>query len=173
MPVARGTRFSARSAVIVGGAGVISAVILLLFVLWAAGQNSGRSVQTSDTQFQNISAAKMAKSISKDGPVLFPDASGNRSRDIYVQHLGDDPTTGWLAFDAHKPGASRDCYLEWHADRQVFVDVCDKSEVPADGTGLRQYPATVNKKGTLVIDFNPDRSATTTVTRLSSVTASR
>jgi hypothetical protein len=94
--------------------------------------------------------------------VLFPDASGNGSRDVYLQHLGRDPKTGWLVFDAHKPGAARECYLRWNAERRVFVDVCDQSEIPEDGTGLKQYPATVNDKGTLIIDFNPDLHATTT-----------
>jgi hypothetical protein len=68
-----------------------------------------------------------------------------------------------LAFDARKPGAPRECYLEWQRDRGVFVDLCDGSEVSADGAGLRQYPAVVNSDGKVVIDFNasPDTSTTT------------
>jgi hypothetical protein len=164
MPVARGPRITARNALVVGVAGVVSGVVLMAFVVWATGQNSdGRQLRLGDSQFQDITADRMAKRIADGGPVLFPDVSDNRTRDIYVQHLGTDPKTGWLAFDARKPGAPRECYLEWQRDRGVFVDRCDGSEVSADGAGLRQYPAVVNSDGKVVIDFNssPDTSTTT------------
>jgi len=162
MPVARGPRLTARNAIVVGLAGVLSAVILMLFVLWVTSQN-GNEVKFSlgDEQFQDITADRMAKQIADDGPVLFPDVSANRSRDIYVQHLGDDPKTGWLAFDARKPGSPRECFLEWQRDRRLFVDRCDRSEVGADGAGLRQYPAVVNANGKVVINFNASGSTTT------------
>jgi len=163
MPVARGPRVTARSAIVVGAAGVVTAVILVLFVLWVTSQNGNKvEFRLGDEQFQDITADRMAARIADEGPVLFPDVSANRSRDIYVQHLGGDPKSGWLAFDARKPGASRECFLEWQTDRQLFVDRCDKSEVGADGAGLRQYPAVVNKNGKVVINFNASATATTT-----------
>lgn len=151
-----------RSAIVVGAAGVLTAVVLVLFVLWITSQNGNKvEFRLGDEQFQDITADRMAARIADEGPVLFPDVSANRSRDIYVQHLGGDPKSGWLAFDARKPGASRECFLEWQTDRQLFVDRCDKSEVGADGAGLRQYPAVVNNNGKVVINFN---SATATTT---------
>ena len=164
MPVARGPRVTARNALVVGVAGVVSGVVLMAFVVWATGQNSdGRQLRLGDSQFQDITADRMAKRIADGGPVLFPDVSDNRTRDIYVQHIGTDPKTGWFAFDARRPGAPRECFLEWQRDRSVFVDRCDGSEVSADGAGLRQYPAVVNSDGKVVIDFNasPDTSTTT------------
>ncbi|HUP76336.1 MAG TPA: hypothetical protein VM282_25095 [Acidimicrobiales bacterium] len=170
MPVARGPRMTARSAIVVGLAGVLSAVILLFFVLWVTSQSGNKiEFRLGDEQFQDITADRMAKQIADEGPVLFPDVSANRSRDIYVQHLGADPKTGWLAFDARKPGAGRECFLEWQRDRQIFVDRCDGSEVPADGAGLRQYPAVVNSNGKVVINFNAGASTTTTAPPASSV----
>ncbi|MEO5839397.1 MAG: hypothetical protein ABIQ73_10220 [Acidimicrobiales bacterium] len=155
---------TARNAVVVGVAGVVTAVMLMLFVLWLTSQNGNKvEFRLGDEQFQDITADRMASRIADEGPVLFPDVSANRSRDIYVQHLGNDPKTGWLAFDARKPGAARECYLEWQRDRQLFVDRCDKSEVAADGAGLRQYPAVVNSNGKVVINFNASATATTTV----------
>lgn len=164
MPVASGPRVTARSAIVVGAAGVVTAVVLVIFVVWVAGQNHSKvKFSLGDDQFQDITATRMAPQIAADGPVLFPDVSANRSRDIYVQHLGTDPKTGWLAFDAHEAGAPRECFLDWKKDRQLFVDRCDGSVVPADGTGLRQYPAVVNANGKVIINFNATAGASTTV----------
>lgn len=164
MPVASGPRVTARNAIVVGAAGVLTAVVLLAFVLWLTSQNGNRvEFRLGDEQFQDITADRMAKQIAADGPVLFPDVSANRSRDIYVQHLGADPKTGWLAFDAREAGAPRECFLDWQRDRQLFVDRCDGSEVGADGAGLRQYPAVVNNNGKVVIDFNASAVSATTI----------
>ena len=163
MPVASGPRVTARNAIVVGVAGVVTAVVLLIFVLWVTGQNNDRvRFSLGDEQFQDITADRMAKQIADDGPVLFPDVSANRSRDIYVQHLGTDPKSGWLAFDAREAGAPRECFLDWQRDRQIFVDRCDGSEVGADGAGLRQYPAVVNANGKVVINFNASAASSTT-----------
>ena len=153
-----------RNAIVVGTAGVVTAFVLMLFVLWVTSHNGNKvEFRLGDEQFQDITADRMAARIADEGPVLFPDVSANRSRDIYVQHLGSDPKTGWLAFDARKPGAPRDCFLEWQRDRRVFVDRCDGSEVGADGAGLRQYPAVVNSNGKVIIDFNATGPATTSI----------
>jgi hypothetical protein len=171
MPVARGPRVSTRSAIVVGGAGALTAVLLVIFVVWLTNQNAGKvDFKLGDDQFQDITAERMAKQITADGPVLFPDVSANRSRDIFVQHLGTDPKTGWLAFDAREAGAPRECFLDWKADRQLFVDRCDGSVIPADGTGLRQYPAVVNANGKVIIDFNATPTATTTNATASTTT---
>jgi len=162
MPVERGPRITARNAVVVGAAGVVTAVVLMIFVVWVTGQNGNKvDLRLGEDQFQDIAAASMATRIADEGPVLFPDVSASRSRDIYVQHLGTDPKTGWLAFDAHKAGAPRDCFLEWNRDRHVFVDHCDGTEYPADGAGLRQYPAVVNASGKVVINFNASAASST------------
>jgi hypothetical protein len=155
---------TARSAIVVGVAGVLTAVMLMLFVLWLTSHNGNKvEFRLGDEQFQDITAGRMAARIADEGPVLFPDVSANRSRDIYVQHLGSDAKTGWLAFDARKPGAARECFLEWQRDRQLFIDRCDQSEVGADGAGQRQYPAVVNNNGKVVINFNASATSTTTV----------
>ena len=162
MPVASGPRVTTRSAIVVGAAGALTAVILVIFVVWLTNQNASKvNFSLGDDQFQDITADRMAKQITADGPVLFPDVSANRSRDIFVQHLGTDPKTGWLAFDAHKAGAPRECFLDWKKDRQLFVDRCDGSVIPADGAGLRQYPAVVNANGKVIINFNASASTTT------------
>jgi len=159
-PVARGPRMTARSAIVVGVAGIAAGVVLLLFVLWAAGRGGDVKVKLGDDVFSNIVAVNTAEKIKADGPILFSDVSGG-SRDVIVQHLGPDALTNWYAFDARVPGSSRDCFAKWDKTVVLFVDSCDASKTfSAKGEGLRQYPVKVTD-GRVVIDFNP---ATTTTT---------
>lgn len=153
---------TARSMVVVGAAGLAAAVVLVVFVLWVVGSGDKKvEIRLGDDTFADLDAVRTAGRIASSGPVIFSDVSGNRTRDIYVQHLGDDPKRGWLAFDARRPGAERDCYLEWRQVEGHFTDRCDGTIIPADGTGLPQYPATVNDKGKVVIDLNQATPATT------------
>ena len=146
---------SARSMVVVGLAGVVAAVVLLAFVVWIVGSGDKKvDVWLGDDTFADLDANRTASRIASSGPVLFSDVSGNRTRDIYVQHLGDDPKQGWLAFDARRPGAERKCYVEWKAAERHFVDRCDGAIFAADGAGLTQYAASVNDAAKVVINLN-------------------
>jgi hypothetical protein len=81
--------------------------------------------------------------IARDGPIPLADPTGG-THDVIVQHVGDDPLKGWLAFDARRPGTGRECSLRWDATRRVFTDPCGGADVPADGGDLPRYPVEVN-----------------------------
>ncbi len=162
MPVARGTRWNARSVIVLGLTAVAVALLLGAMALYLA--DNGNNVRLGDNQFGDLQAERTAKRIAGSGPIQFPDVSGG-SRVVNLSHVGDDPKTGWYVFDARSPGAARDCILDWNRERERFVDRCDAANTyPIDGTGLRQYPITVNDKGRLIIDFNADPASTTTTT---------
>lgn len=152
MPVARGTDFNAIRAVVVGILGI--ALGIGLVVLMSQLANSGSvDVQLGDDVFEAGDAENRAESVERDGPVLFPDVAGG-SRDIYLNHLSDDPLEGWVAFDARRPGAARECTLRWQADAQVFTDPCEEGVViDADGGGLPRYEVTVTDDGDLEVDI--------------------
>ena len=107
-----------------------------------------------------------ARTIAEGGPILFQDLL-NRSRDIYVQHLGGDD---WRAFEAHAPGAPRRCFLEWRAATREFVDACDGRTFPADGTGLVQYPTRVDERQHVVVDLRTAGATTTLPTTATTTT---
>jgi hypothetical protein len=147
--------------------GVAIAVIFLL--LWGASvmanRRSSLDVRLGDQTFEGLSAKRMAAEIDEDGPIFFGDISDsdNAKRDIILQHLGDDPDTGWYAFRAQPDDKGRDCEWQWQPDEELFRAECDRSlTAPADGQGLESYKVTV-RDGKLDVDLNfEDRSTTTT-----------
>src|ERR1700760_1808952 len=68
------------------------AVVLLLvggmgLVSWLCRKGTG-DVNPGDKEAGPYNATVIAKQIAADGPLLLPDASPNRSLDVYLQHLG-------------------------------------------------------------------------------------
>ena len=157
-PVQQTPRRSPR-AMVIAVAGIVLgiALVLGLFVVAIPSLTESDTVQVNlgDDRFAAGQASNLAPSIDRDGPLLFSDVS-NGQRDIYLQHVGDEDTEGWLAFDARRPGQPRDCSLEWQRDEGEFVDPCDGTIVPADGEGLLSYPVEVTEDGGVIVDLNPD-----------------
>ena len=155
MPVARGPQVNARSAILVGVTGVVIAVLLAIAVLWLADSGGNVEVNLGDSDFRDLDAGRISAEIADGGPILFSDVAGG-DRDLILQHLGDDPTIGWLAFEARRPGDARDCFFEWQVDTETFVNTCDETDVvDASGTGLNQYPVRV-ENGEVRVDINAE-----------------
>ena len=165
MPVKPPSQRSTRAVVLglVGLVAGIAAVVALFVVAIPSLTESNRiEVRLGDDVFVAGNAGARAAAIAADGPILLADvASGDR--DVYLQHLGDDPDSGWLVFDARRPGAGRDCTLVW--DDGQFTDPCDGTVVPADGSGLAAYNVDVDDDGRVVIDLvmRPEPTTTTEV----------
>lgn len=136
-------------------AGILTAVVLLVVILGAV--RGGRvELNLGDDEFRAGDAESQAASIERNGPLLFPDVAGG-DRDIVVQHLGDDPEEGWLAFDARPPGASRDCFAQWDEGSGQFFDTCDGTVYPADGEGLARHPVRV-EDGEVIVDLRSEEA---------------
>jgi hypothetical protein len=132
--------------------GGILFAVLALVVLLRMGRGGSVQVHLGSDTFDVGRAEHMAERIASDGPFLLPDLSGG-SRDLYLNHLGGPADAGWVAFAARPDGATRDCYVEWRADRREFVDTCTGQAYPPDGTGLVQFPVVVTN-GEVVVDIN-------------------
>jgi len=154
------TRGRSPRSMVLAVAGMVAGIILVLVVFVVAIPSlteSGKvEVKLGPDTFDAGQADQRAPSIERDGPLLFSDVASGQ-RDVYVQHLGDDVATGWLAFDARRAGTDRSCTLHWNRDTSVFNDPCDGSTVPADGEGLVHYPVEVTKDGNVVVDLNAAR----------------
>jgi hypothetical protein len=167
-PVARSQGHTGR-ALAVAAAGVIVAIGVAAALAVLANRGTVDVRLGSDT-FAEHDAEDAARDIARNGPILYPDTAGG-DRDIYLQHFGDDPEAGWIAFAARPPGVSRACTLQWDGGDEVFrlldssrevSGECDGREYPADGEGLPMYPVTVDADGNIDVDLNAaDRTTST------------
>ena len=142
-----------RRTVLFTAVGAVIAAALLFAVLTRVTSTTSAPAGGSGpraAQFELGKATDYARTIARDGPLLFPDPQG-RSRDIYIQHLGDD---AWLAFEARVSGAPRQCVVKWEAGPRHFVDPCDGRIFPPDGAGLVSFPTTVNDDGKVVVNLS-------------------
>jgi hypothetical protein len=130
---------------------VITAALLVVLVLQLA-RSPGGKVQLGTNTFSVGGTESLAKSIESGGPLLFQTLRGNEL-DIYVQHLGTDPASGWLAFAAHAPNQPRSCILRWNAPTRDFTDPCTGVKYPSDGSGLTMYGVTVDSHKRVVVDL--------------------
>ena len=154
MPVAPGPRPSLRSAVVVGLAGVAVALGLALAVLLLTRTSGDVEIRLGDRDFRDMDTGRISAEIADRGPILFGDVADG-DLDIILQHLGNDPETGWLAFEARRPGQSRDCFFEWQPGEELFVNTCDLDDtVDAAGAGLRHFDVAV-VDGDVRVDINP------------------
>jgi len=163
------SRGHAGKALLVAGAGVVLALGIAFLVARMASQ--GRvDVRLGTDTFSQQDAEDAAEKVAEDGPILYADTAGG-DRDIVLQHLGDDPDTGWIALAARPPGVSRECTIQSRDrdepfrllddDGEVSGD-CDGREFPPDGEGLPSYPVTVDADGRLDVDLNAEDRATST-----------
>jgi hypothetical protein len=167
-PVARSQGHTGR-ALAVAAAGVVVAIGVAAALAVLANRGTVDVRLGSDT-FAEHDAEDAARDIAENGPILLPDLAGG-DRDIYLQHFGDDPNEGWIAFAARPPGVSRSCTLQWDSRDEVFrlldssgkvSGECDGREFAADGEGLPMFPVTVDADGNLDVDLNAaDRTTST------------
>lgn len=154
MPVSSGPRPSLRAAVMVGLAGVVVALGLVGAVLLLTRTGTGVEIRLGDRDFRDMEIGRISTEIDDRGPILFGDVADG-SLDIILQHIGDDPETGWLAFEARRTGQSRDCFFRWRPDEADFVNTCDPDDiVDATGTGLRHFEVAV-VDGDVRVDISP------------------
>ncbi len=146
---------------------VVIALLILLggvaaFLTLLANRSSVQ-IRLGDDYFDAGNAVDIADEIADRGPALFSDTAGG-SRDLIINHTGDDPESGWVAFDARLPGDPRDCQLQWVPAQGRFSYSCDATvTVPPDGAGLAQYPVTI-VDGHIVIDINAAQRGSPTTT---------
>lgn len=140
--------------VVVGLAAVVVALGLVLGVLLVT-RGGDIEIRLGDHDFRDMEAGRISAEIADRGPILFGDVADGEL-DIILQHLGDDPLTGWLAFEARRPGQSRDCFFAWQAPQAQFVNTCDPTDVvDTAGTGLRHFDVAV-VDGDVRVDLDPD-----------------
>lgn len=135
--------------------------LLVWSVVKFASQNPEKA-NLGDPVFNVGIANRLSEEIDDRGPFLFQDPlSLGRGRNLYIQHLGDDPDTGWSAIEARLPDDEA-CAVIWDRERETFVD-CRKELHAPDGDGLVTYPGVV-ENGQVRVDLRTGSSDGTTST---------
>lgn len=151
MPIERPNTATQIRSIIVAVVALVIAVALGYALLQVA-TNSGSSVVGSNNgRFAAGNAESLAEQIDKGGPINLSDVSGRgQQRPVILNHIGDEPETGWYAFEA-RPSDIEDCFIAWIPDEEVFGAECTTRTFPPDGDGLEQIPVEVDDEGTLIL----------------------
>lgn len=161
MPVASGRSGGSRQLAVLAFA-TVAALGSMLFLVSRAPSVVGTDridINLGEEVFVAGNNETTADFIAEQGPWLMSDLIAGRDRDLILQHLGDDPDTGWFAFAARPADSSRDCFLEWQIDDEHFVDRCTEEIYDAEGSGLTSYPVLIDADGNVLVDINAsDRS---------------
>jgi hypothetical protein len=128
---------------LLGTLAVLIGVIALAVISFASGQGKVDVSNLGDRVQWAGNADRLAKRVAKDGPFILPDASPNRDRVVYLQHVGDDEAKGWYTILAITDG----CAVQWTGSE--FRE-CDGTTHPADGTGLTRYKTYVDRNAVYV-----------------------
>ncbi len=155
MPVAQGGPTPARQAIFIGLGALLGllAVIFLVTRLDRLGGDGEQTIQIGDPIFSVGQASDVAEAIDSQGPLLLPDAASGE-RDLWIHHIGTSSARGWVAFAVRQEGSARDCFANWNAEDETFVDTCDGTVYPENGEGLEQYAVSVGADGALTINLN-------------------
>lgn len=132
------------------GLAVLAALLLLLFVLRLTRSPDARSTLGDDV-FKIRNAGREAVEIRSHGPLLFQDPL-SKGRNIFLNHTGVDPRTGWSAFEARRPDDPR-CMVAIDRSTTVLRD-CHGAVIPPDGGDLRHYPTRV-QDNTVLVNLHP------------------
>ena len=161
MPVGRTTTRSevrALAMVAIALAVIVGGIAVFVTVLARQGDVE---IRLGDDRFDAGNAVDIADEIADNGPILWSDPSGG-SRDLVVNHVGDSPETGWIAFDARRPGDPRDCQVVWNQSAGLFGYSCDPTVTfSPQGSGLTQFPVEITE-GHIIVDLNASQRASTT-----------
>ena len=140
---------------IVGG---IAGFALLFGVTWILASTSTKNrqsrPQTIPQTFEIGEVKDVAKSITQDGPILYPDlrdATGKRS--IVIDHTGTNPAKGWQVYYAYPADRTETCLVEHLKKSREFKD-CEGRTLTVDQLKLPidVRPIVENLK-TLLIDL--------------------
>lgn len=141
--------------IVVGSLMALAFATALLFLVVRFASRNPEQVSLGPRVFRVGSTTRLAREVEQRGPFLFKDPL-NREREVYIQHLGQDPNAGWSGIRAYASRETIECLLRWERDRRRFVDPCTSQSFPADGAGLTIYPALV-EKGVVSVDLRSAR----------------
>ena len=141
---------------IVGGILFFAVLFGLTWLMAAfATDRTERQVVPGNRTFVVGQVTDVAKSIAKNGPILYPDLRDvNGKRSIVIEHNGTDPLKGWQVYYAYPADRSSECLVAQVKQSHTFTDCegrtlqVDQLQKPSDVTPI------VEGQRTLLIDLH-------------------
>lgn len=147
--------------------GGIAFFILFFLGLWLAAIVINNRAEPTDAitskVFEVGKVDSMAKSVAKDGPILFPDLqSPDGIRSVVLDHTGNDPAKGWQAYYGYPADRDASCLVTHIQGSRQFTD-CDGRTIDVSALSAPQSvrPIVENRK-TLYIDLRGASTNSTT-----------
>ena len=107
----------------------------------------------------------MAKSVTTDGPILFPDLrSPDGIRSLVLDHTGTDPATGWQVYYGYPADRDAKCLVTHKQGERTFTDCAGRTIAIEDLMAPPNVRPIVENRRTLYIDLRGITSAATTTT---------
>ncbi len=117
-------------------AGGLLFFVILFGITWVmatfATHRTERQVIQGARTFVVGQVADVAESISKNGPILYPDLRDvNGKRSIVIEHNGSDPLKGWQVYYAYPADKTAECLVSQIKQTHTFTD-CDGRTLQVD-----------------------------------------
>lgn len=140
---------------IVGG---IAFFVALFGVTWLMAayitDNAEVQPQFGDRTFVVGRVVDIARSISENGPVLFPDLRDSEgARSIVIEHTGDDPARGWQVYYAYPADRDSTCLVQQIERTHSFTDCDGRTLSSSDLQPPADVRPIVENGTTLLIDM--------------------
>jgi hypothetical protein len=140
------------------GLGVFVAVFGLLWLIAVIVTHNANQTnrQVGADVFEVGRVDRLADSVARDGPILFPNLVGPAGkRPVGLTHDGPSDFEGWRVFSLRPTGNAADCLVEVDRQTKQLEDcqgtVWDPARLPA----AERVDILIDKDGTLSLDLQP------------------
>ncbi len=109
---------------VLSGIGVFAVLGLLT---WGIAANIERTESLAPSEYEVGPVEPIADEIAEDGPLLLPGLdTSSAKRNIVLNHIGDDPTTGWRVYFAYPEDRDETCLVRQVRGTATFIDCKDR-----------------------------------------------
>ena len=143
---------------VVVGLAVIAAVFGLLWLIAVVvTHNANESNRRAGADVFDVGRVdRLADSVARDGPILFPNLVGPAGRrPVGLAHDGASDFEGWRVFSLRPAGNAPDCLVQVDRQTKQLEDCHGAVFAPAQLPDAERVVVQIDKDGTLSLDLQP------------------
>ena len=143
---------------VLGGLAVLAAVFGLLWIIAAVVSRNAdqKDARIGADVFEVGRVDRLADSIDRDGPILFPNLIGPAGeRPVGLVHVGPTDFEGWRVFSLLPAGNAADCLIRIDRETKQLEDCTGRPFDAADLPDAERVEVLIAADGTLTLDLQP------------------